>query len=131
MEKGYVLFQVFLGFFIYPFLKVSHIKGVGVLILFLSEPVHKRREVVFDFLSVENTVDHVTTEKSHFNLISRVRVYFFVFMNYLENVRSCRSVGKFELIECFLSYSELITFIKVFDRNLVEDSCYFVISVLE
>lgn len=131
MQKGDVLFQVLLGFFINPFLKVSHIKGVGILIFFLSEPVHKRGEMVFDFLSVENTVDHVTTEKSHFNLISRVSVYFFVLMDYLENVRSCRSVGKFEFIKCFLGYSELITFIKVFDRNLVEDSCYLVICVLE
>ena len=131
MEKGYVLLEVLLGFFINPFLKVSHVKSVGILILFLSQPVHKRREVVFDLLSVKNTVNHVTTEKSHFNLISRVRVYFFVFMNYLENVRSCRSVGKFELIECFLSDSKLITFVKVFDRNLVEDSRYLVISVLE
>ena len=50
--------------------------------------------MLFDFLSVEYPVDHMAAKQSHFDLVSSVSVNLLIFMDDLENIRSCGSVCK-------------------------------------
>jgi hypothetical protein len=42
-----------------------------------------------NFFSVENSIDHMTTEKSHFYFISSMWVNFIIFMYRFEDITSC------------------------------------------
>ena len=119
MQKSDVPFQVFLYFFIDPSLKVNKVKSVGIVNFFLLQPLHKERKMFQNFLSAKDSIDHVTTEQSHLDLVSQMWIYFLVFVNCLENIRGSWSIGEFELIEGFLSNLELVTFLKVFNWNVL------------
>jgi len=69
-----------------PFLEIDKVKCVRIVDLFSLQPFDKEWEMVVDFLSVEDSVNHVTAEKPHFNLVSCVRVNFRVLMNGFKDV---------------------------------------------
>lgn len=131
VQQGNVFFKVFLGFFIDPLFEVSHVKRVCVLVLFLREPVHERGEMFFDLFPVENSVDHVAAKESHFDFVSRMGVYFFVFVDDFEYVRCSWSVGEFEVVEGFFGDGQFVAFVEVFDGNFVNYRSDFIVSVLE
>lgn len=54
---------------------------------------------------------------------------FFVLMDSLKNVGSCRSVCEFELVETFLIYLQFVAFFEVFDGHLTENGSDFVVTV--
>lgn len=102
-----------------------------VLVFFLWEPVHKRREMILDLFSVENSVYHMTAKQSHLNLVPGVGINFFVFMNYLENVRSCWSVSEFEIVKSFFCNGQFVSLVEIFNWNLVDNPSDFIVSVFK
>ena len=81
-------FQVLLGFFQNPFFEINKIESVGVFDSFCPQPVDEMWEVVGNFLTNENTVDHMAAEQPHFDLVPQVQVNLLVLMDALEYVRS-------------------------------------------
>ncbi len=102
-----------------------------VLIFFLWEPVHKRREMILDLFSVENSVYHVAAKQSHLNLVPGVSINFFVLMNDLENVRSCWSVCEFKVVKSFFCNGQFVSLVKIFNWNLVDDRSDFIVCVFK
>lgn len=76
--------------------------------------------MVRNFLSVENSVDHVAAKKSHFDLVSSVWVDFVILVDGLKDVGGCWSVWKFQVVESSLVDYLLVSFIEVFNRHVVE-----------
>jgi hypothetical protein len=89
----------------------------------------EKGKVVQNFLSLENPVHHMATEEPHFNLVSQVGINLFVFVDRLENVRSCGSICKFEFIEGFLCDFEFVALFKVLDGNVLKYFADFVVCV--
>lgn len=54
---------------------------MGVLDLFGLEPLDEKREVVRNFLPVENSIYHVATEQPHLYFVPCVRVDLAVFVD--------------------------------------------------
>lgn len=81
MEEGDVPFEVLLGLLEDPLLEVNEIEGVRVVNLTGLQPLDIKREVIGNFLPVEDPVDHVATKKPHLYLIPRVRVDLVVLVN--------------------------------------------------
>jgi len=62
---------------------------VWILDVFVFYPFYKERKMVRNFLSVENSVDHVAAKKSHFDLVSSVWVDFVILVDGLKDVGGC------------------------------------------
>ena len=125
MEKGDVAFQILLSFFVDPFLEVDEVEGVRVFDVLVLEPFDEEREVVRDFLAVEDPVDHMAAEKPHLDLVPSVEVDLTVLVDCLENVRSSRPVRKFQLIKGLLIHNRLIPLLEVLDGHVMEDEIDF------
>ncbi len=81
------------------------------------------------FLSIENSVDHVTAKQSNFNLISQMRFDFLIFVDTLENVRCCGTIRKFKLIELLFNYGWCKPFFEVFNWHVCENSLQLIIRI--
>ena len=97
---------------------------------FSLEPLIEIREVLSQFFTIENSINHVTAKKSNFDLVSEMRIYLFILMDALEYVRSRGSVRKFELVKLFLSDAFRISLLEIFDRHMLNDRLKQIISIL-
>lgn len=93
---------------------------------FPLQPFRKKWEVLIHLFSIENSIYHVTAEKSHLYFVPHMAVNVLVLMNVLENVRRCRSVRQFQLIENFLLYFQFVPFLEILYRNVVDNSTHFI-----
>ena len=100
-----------------------------IIIFILFKPLYKIREMIKNLLSMENSINHMTTEEPHFDFISQMRIYLFIFMNTLKNIRSHWSISKFKFIKCLLCDLKFISLIKIFNRHLLNNSPSFSVSV--
>ena len=89
VKKRDVSLQVLLTLLQNPFLKVDEVESMRIVNLFCLQPFDKEWKMVVYFLSVEDSVNHVTAEKAHLNLVSCVRVNFCVLMDRFKDVRCC------------------------------------------
>lgn len=131
MKQWYILLQVFLGFFQYPLFEEQEIECMRIIYIFTFQPIYKMWEVVRDLPSIKYSVYHVATKQPHFYFISQMRVYFFVFVDTLENVRSCWAVRKFQIVKTLLSYIECVSLIKIFYGHVLNYILYQSISILK
>ena len=74
---------------------------MGIFYPFHPQPINEMWEVVGNFFSDENTVDHMTAEQPHFDLVPQMQIYLLVFVDAFEDIRSGGSIGEFELVEAF------------------------------
>lgn len=72
MQQGNISLNVFLSFLINPLFKVNEVKSMWVINFILFQPLYKIWEMVQDFFTMENSINHMTTEKSHFNFVSQM-----------------------------------------------------------
>lgn len=94
MKLSNVFLEVVLSLIVDPLLEVMEIEDVRVTDLPVIEPLHEEWEVVTDFFSVENSVDHVAAKQPELNFISCMRMYLFVLMYRLEDMGCSRSVSE-------------------------------------
>ena len=99
--------------------------------LFCLQPFDKEWEMIVNFLSVEDSVDHMTAKKSHLNLVSCVRINFRVLMNGFKDVGCCRPVRKFQIIESFLVDCQLVPTLEIFYWHIFEDYIHLTVSILK
>lgn len=102
MELPNVLFEVVLSLVMDPLLEVVEIEHVGVRDMLCVEPLDKEWEVVSHLFSVEDSVDHMTTEESQLYLVAGVRMNFLILMDGLEDMRGRRPVCELQLLERIL-----------------------------
>lgn len=69
MQQGDILLQVLLRLLQNPLLEVQKVESVRIMDTLVSKPSNKVWEVVRDVLPVENTVNHMTTEQPHLDLV--------------------------------------------------------------
>jgi len=131
VEEGDVPFEVLLGLLEDPLLEVNEIEGVRVVNLTGLQPLDIKREVIGNFLPVEDPVDHVATKKPHLYLIPRVRVDLVVLVNRLEYVAGRRPVAEFEVIESPLVYSLSVPLLKIFDWHVFQHNRQLAVGILE
>ena len=129
MKQSNIFLQVLLALWVNPLLKVNEVKSVIVMDSFRLEPLRKKREVLIHLFSVENPVYHVTAKQSHLYLVTNVAVYVLVLVNVLENVWSCWTVGKFQLVEYLLAYRWLVTLVEILYRHVAQNAIYLVVCV--
>lgn len=65
---------------------------MGVFDLLGLQPFDEKREVIRNFFSVKNSIDHMTAEKSHLYFVSSMWIDFVVLMDGLEDVGSGRAI---------------------------------------
>jgi hypothetical protein len=92
VKKRNVLLEVVLRLLEDPFFEVDEVECVRVVNVFAFQPRNEVREVVGDFLTIEDAVDHVTAEQSHFYFVAKMRIDPFVLVNALKDVGSCRTI---------------------------------------
>ncbi len=131
MKKRDIFFQVLLGLFINPFLKEDEVKSMWVIVFFCLQPNHEKWKMVFNLFSIENPIHHMTTEQPHFYFVSCMTIKLFIFMNQFENVWSGWSIGELEVVKRFLCNREFVSFIKILDRDLIQDGGGFVVSIFK
>jgi hypothetical protein len=73
----------------------------------------------------------MAAEQPHLYLITGMRVYFVVLVDGFEDVRGGRPVGKLEVIESFFIDVKFVTFLKIFNRHVLQNYSNFAISVLK
>ncbi len=64
MELSNVFLKIFLSLIVDPLLEVVEIEDIRVGDLSCGEPFNEKGEIVSDFFSVEDSVNHVTAEES-------------------------------------------------------------------
>ena len=131
MQFRNILLQIPLSLLMNPLFEVVEIKSIGVVDLPGLQPLNVVREIVTHLLPVEYSVDHVAAEQSQFYLVSCVGVDLLVFVDCLEDVRSCRSVCKFQLLERFLVDVCFVTPLEVFDGHLAQNVTHLTVHILE
>lgn len=89
MEQGNIFLEVLLRFFMYPLLKVNEIKRMRVLYAFYLQPFNKKWKIISNLLSIEYSVYHMTAKKSHFYLVSYMRINILVLVDVFEYIRCC------------------------------------------
>jgi len=86
------------------------------------KPFWKEREVLVYLLSIENSVDHMATEQSHFYFVSHMAVDILIFVDVLKNVRCRWTIWKLQLIENFLRHWWFVSFLEVFYWHVAQYS---------
>jgi hypothetical protein len=101
---GDVFLEVLLALFVNPLFEVVEVESVWVADFTGCQPFVVALEVISNFLSVEDTVDHVAAEQTKLDFVSCVGVDLLIFMDGLEDVGCCGSICKFKLIKCLFGY---------------------------
>lgn len=70
VKQGNISLQILLNLFINPSFEVNEVESLRVFNFLLFQPLSEKWEMIQNFLSVEYSINHVATEKSHFYLVS-------------------------------------------------------------
>ncbi len=88
MQKRDISLKILLCFLKNPFFEIDEIEGMLVIDLFGLEPLDEEGKMIWDFFAVENSVDHVAAEQSHFDFVAGVGIDFAILMDRLEDIAS-------------------------------------------
>ena len=86
MKERNILFEILLSFFQDPPFEVQKIKGMRVENILGSEPFHEIWKVLPNFLTVEDTIDHVAAEEAYFDFVAQMGIDLLVLVNALKYV---------------------------------------------
>lgn len=129
MQKCYVSLQILLDLFVNPSFEINEIKCLWEFYFLLFKPLWEKWKMIQNFLSVENSVNHMATKQSHFYLVSQMGINFLIFMNWLENIWCSWTIWKFKLIEKFLVDFKFVPSLKILNWNVLQDIFYFIVCV--
>ena len=99
--------------------------------IFSFQPVHEIWEIFRNFISYEDSVYHMAAEQSHFYFVSQMGFNASILMNCFKDMRSCGSIGEFELIKLFFCYVQAIAFLKILNIHVLDDILNLRVSVFK
>jgi uncharacterized membrane protein YhaH (DUF805 family) len=104
---------------------------VRVFDLLALHPLEEEREMVRNFLTVEDTVYHMAAEQSHLYLVASVRVDLTVLVDRLEDVGCSGTVRELQLVKRFLLNTQLVPFLEVLYWHVLHHQVRLAVCVLE
>lgn len=104
MQLADVLLQTVLRLVVDPLLEIVEVEHVGIRNLLAVQPLQKEGEVVSHLLPAKYSIYHVAAEQSQLYFVTSVCVDLLIFVDTLENMRSCRTICEFQLFKSFLCH---------------------------
>jgi len=102
-----------------------------IFYLFGLQPLYKKGEVVGNFFSNEDSVNHMAAKESHFDFVPCMRVDFAVLMNRFEDIGGSGAIGKLQVIKSLFIYIKFVSFFKVLNGHILKNYSNLTICILK